>query len=101
MILGIEGIYKLPIAFNFLKKGLQVDYTKGINVESLLKANPNIHFYGFSLGETDSPYLRQFLGAYSSPENPFSKDAKDSDNKKLAIFYYDQTGYDQIIDKLD
>lgn len=101
LILGIEGTFKLPKAFNFLKKGLQENYTKGINIEKLLKEYLNIHFYGFSLGETDSPYFRQFFGAYSSPENVFSKEAKSFDNKKLVFFYFGQLGYDQIIDRID
>ena len=101
LTIGIEGTFELPKAFNFLKKGLQETYSKGINVEHLLRNGKNIHFYGFSLGETDSPYFRQFFGAYSSPENLSSENVILYNSKKMIFFYYDQNGYDQIIDRID
>jgi hypothetical protein len=99
IVLGIEGKANLPIQFNFLKKGLQPHYPSMVKVESLLTKHREIYFYGFSIGETDAPYFREFFSAYSSPETRSITENKIT--KTIIFYHFGQTGYDQIISRID
>jgi hypothetical protein len=100
VIIGIEGTSELPKEFNFLKKGLQYKYTQGVNVERMLIKNDTVHIYGLSLGETDSPYFRNFFGSYSKPEDPLKAETHIKP-KNIVIFHYGKKGYEEIITMID
>lgn len=100
IILGIEGTYDLPVRFNFLKKGHSYNYSKGVNIEGLLREHIDIHFYGLSIGETDAPYFRQFFGAFSNPENPFASNLNFKP-KNIFFYHHSKNAYTQLINRID
>jgi hypothetical protein len=101
MILGIEGKFNLPTEFNFLKKPLQYNYPSRTNIENQLLSNRHIIFYGFSIGETDSPYFKHFFGVYSSPQNQYNKNTNNLQDKIITIYHKGKRAYDDIIKRID
>lgn len=102
IILGIEGKSNLPDEFNFLKKGFRPNYSKNCNIEKLVKGNDTIVFFGFSFGETDSPYFRQFLGSYDDNKDIHTpSDKKGFADKKIIIFHWGETGYYQLTNRIN
>ena len=101
IILGIEGKFNLPDDFSFLKKGFRPNYSKNCNIERLVKENQTIIFFGFSFGETDSPYFRQFLGSYNADIDMYAPTEKGFGDKKVYIFHWGDLGYYQITNRIN
>lgn len=101
MILGIEGKFNLPTEFNFLKKPLQYNYPSRTNIENQLLSHRHIIFYGFSIGETDSPYFKHFFGVYSTPQNQYAKTTSNLQDKIITIYHKGKQAYNDIIKRID
>lgn len=91
IILGVEDEAVIPKHFIFLKKSTSSIYLSDIDYNKILLEANNIYFFGYSLGETDHSYFKDF----------FSKISSGFDRKHIVFYYYQEEGKYNIDYELD
>lgn len=93
IIFGVEDNARINPQHVFLRKAYNKSF-KAINVKSNLDNLKELFIYGYSLGETDHMYFREFFRNLS-----FSH--MSNNGKSLTLFYYGDDGYNQLFIQLD
>lgn len=95
IIFGIEDGSQIKKEHVFLRKAYP-RYYKALNLPKIFEQSDRIIIFGHSLGETDHTY---FLRLFSN----CCQDKYDLDkpNKEFHIYYYNEDGYDRLIQQID
>jgi len=94
IVFGVEDNARINANDVFLKKSTCL-WNEILNIDSLLSNAKNIIFLGYSLGETDHHYFKQFFQAASI--NNFM----DKSRKSILISYYQEEGMYNILKQID
>ncbi|MCL2311909.1 MAG: bacteriophage abortive infection AbiH family protein [Firmicutes bacterium] len=94
IVFGVEDNARINANDIFLKKSTCL-WNPILNIDSILSNENNIVFLGYSLGETDHHYFKQFFSAASI--NNFLNKTR----KSIYISYYKEDGKDDIFKQID
>lgn len=93
IIFGIEDGADIPEKYIFLKKSTHPKF-KPINFSERLSSAEEVIFFGYSLGESDHMYFKDFFKEQSVKSTARKR-------MKINIYYYGEDSYFQIHSQLD